>query len=81
LQDLQVVTALWLGGYRPPALRVPNSCPVIFIPWPLKKHLAGKWFATDTVVKQDVPPGYKHLKLISSMLGYRPWWHGGTNAW
>jgi len=37
---------------------------------PLKKHLAGKWFTTDSEMKQGVT-GYRRLTLIPSMPRYK----------
>jgi hypothetical protein len=46
----------------------------------LKKHLVGKRFATDARVKLS-SPDYRHLTPVSSMLGYKHWCHGGTDAY
>ena len=45
----------------------------------LKKHLVGKRFATDASVQLS-SPDYRHLTPVSSMLGYKHWCHGGTDA-
>jgi hypothetical protein len=47
---------------------------------PPKKHLAGKLFATDAHVKQAVTSWFQILDNISSTPGYKPLYHGETNA-
>jgi len=36
----------------------------------LKQHLAGKRLATGSNMKQAVPPAYRHLPLVPSLLGH-----------
>ena len=49
---------------------------------PLKKNtlLASEVQRTTTRIKL-LPPSYRHLTVIPSMLGYKPHCHAGKSAW
>jgi hypothetical protein len=76
--DLWLVGALCLVGCRPAP---PHSqCCAQWFPslGPLIKSIDGKQFATDADTKPTFATCYRHLALISCMLGYKPRHHDGT---
>jgi hypothetical protein len=71
-------TALWLGGHRPPTLSASLTTNDFNLPGPVKKHLAGKQFGTNTKLS---PPGYGQFFLcqdtsLDAIVGYmfKCWW-------
>lgn len=72
------LTAPWLGSYGPPTLQshlVPIDSHLFGL---LKKHPAGKRFATDADVKRDFTPWLQTLDMFST-LEYKPCCQDGAN--
>jgi hypothetical protein len=58
-------------------MNCPASCPSL-APGPLKKHLAGKYFAPDADVNWSLT-AWLRFTLTSAMPGYKPEWWSRTN--
>lgn len=73
------LTAPWLGSYGPPTLHshfVPIDYHLFEL---LKKHPAGKQFATDADMKGDFTSWLQTLDTFSRQ-EYKPSCHGGANS-